>query len=523
MTTTTRRARTIDLAAYGERLDAFVAEANAERYRGLSGETEVVAVAPIHQRYGDLSDRAAISGLARLAGGSGEEARQAGALRSWALEGYAQRAVAELSDQIAAAEAAAVIEWKGERIAYGAVRARIAEISDRAERNVLDGSYREAVEAINPLRMARLARLRDVATELGFDDLVALADAINGFSAAEVAARMQRFLAASETVYFAALRRYLAEIDIEAGDGSAADLAYLLRGSAWDAWFESRRLSAVAGETLGVLGFDLAAQPNVTLDWEHRPGKQARAACVPVRVPGDVRLVMQPRGGPRDYAAALHELGHAAHLASIPADLPAADRHAGDASVREGYAFLLEFLASEPAWLAEHLRMPDHEVAAYVDFAAFAKLYRMRRTAARLLYELRLLRDPDPAIGRATYGGMLSLLTGVDSGEASWLADVDDNLHAARYLRAWMLEATLGAALRAAHGATWWTEPAAGEQLRGLWAQGQRPRGEDVLAQLGYDQFDWRPILHHVRTHLIGELSGYGGPNITTRAGTRKV
>ena len=46
---------------------------------------------------------------------------------------------------------------------------------------------------------------------------------------------------------------------------------------------------------------------------------------------------------------------------------------------------------------------------------------------------------------------------------------------------------------------------------------------DDVLAQLGYDALDWRPVLRQIRTRLIGEMSGYGGPNITTRAGTRKV
>jgi hypothetical protein len=46
---------------------------------------------------------------------------------------------------------------------------------------------------------------------------------------------------------------------------------------------------------------------------------------------------------------------------------------------------------------------------------------------------------------------------------------------------------------------------------------------EHALARLGYDVLDWRPVLRHIRTRLIGEMSGYGGPNITTRAGTRKV
>jgi hypothetical protein len=44
-----------------------------------------------------------------------------------------------------------------------------------------------------------------------------------------------------------------------------------------------------------------------------------------------------------------------------------------------------------------------------------------------------------------------------------------------------------------------------------------------VVAHLGYDSLDWRPVLRKIRTQLIGEMSGYGGPNITTRAGTRKI
>ncbi len=525
MTTSTprRRQRTIDLAEYGAELDTFVAEVGEESYRGLSGRTDAMALAPIYARHAALFDSTAVDGLGKLASGTGDAARQAGRLRGLAIEAYLQHAVADLTDRIAAAEASAVVMWQGQPVAYRALPARVADAADRAERNILDASYREAVEAINPLRMERMARLRVAAGELGFDDLVAVADAINGFDAAALAGQLQAFTAASETVYYAALRRYLAEIDIESGDASIADLRHLLRASSWDAWFEPRRLMAAVTETLRGMGIELAEQANVVLDIEHRPNKTPRAVCVPVRVPDDVRLVMQPRGGHEDYAAALHEIGHVEHFALTDASLPAADRHAGDASVTEGYATLLQGLLSEPAWLAEHLGMPPEEIAGFIDFAAFRKLYLLRRYTAKLLYELRLLRDPDPAVGRVTYAGMLGLLSGVQIPEASWLADVDDNLYAARYLRSWMLEGGLAAALRGTHGAAWWRERAAGDQLKDLWRQGQRPNAEDVLAQLGYDQLDWRPILHHLRLQLIGELSGYGGPNITTRAGTRKV
>ena len=59
--------------------------------------------------------------------------------------------------------------------------------------------------------------------------------------------------------------------------------------------------------------------------------------------------------------------------------------------------------------------------------------------------------------------------------------------------------------------------------LRDTWRAGLGPSAEDVVASLGYDHLDWRPVLRQIRAQLIGEMSGYGGPNITTRAGSRKV
>jgi hypothetical protein len=77
--------------------------------------------------------------------------------------------------------------------------------------------------------------------------------------------------------------------------------------------------------------------------------------------------------------------------------------------------------------------------------------------------------------------------------------------------------------LRDHHGASWWREAAAGDLLRRGWSRGRQLDAEALVAHLGYDALDWRPILRQIRTQLIGEMSGYGGPNITTRAGTRKV
>jgi hypothetical protein len=96
-------------------------------------------------------------------------------------------------------------------------------------------------------------------------------------------------------------------------------------------------------------------------------------------------------------------------------------------------------------------------------------------------------------------------------------------MYAASYLRCFMLAASLTDHLRAHHGDAWWKTTSAGETLRRAWRRGQAWNAEQVVAHLGYDSLDWRPVVRQIRAKLIGEMSGYGGPNITTRAGTRKV
>jgi hypothetical protein len=513
---------TFSRAAF-DRLADFMAEQGEAYFAALSGRRDDLGLEAVYEHHAALFERSAIDALRPAAAGEDAAARQARALLAFAVEGHLERQVADLTDAIQSAEARAAIIWRGERIAYRAAPIRIAQVSNRGERNALDASYQEAVDAINPLRLKRLQRLRVAMVELGYADEATLTRGLHDVDVDALAGDLRQFLVESETVYFAALRRYLAEIDIEQGDASAADLAHLLRGNGWDAWFDPRRMMPVMTATLAGIGIDLQALPNVTLDLEPRPNKSPRAFAVPVRVPQDVRLVMQPRGGHDDYDGTLHELGHVLHFAHVDPKLPVAWKYLGDNSVTEGYAFLLQYLMLEPDWLAEHLRMPDREVAGWLDFASFRKLFYLRRYIAKLLYELRLHRDAEIGLASAYYAGLLGLLTGVRTPEASFLADVDDHFYSARYLRAWLLEGSLGAAFHARFGETWWREAAAGQTLRRSWSRGQEWNAQDVVAHLGYDRLDWRPVLRQIRTRLIGEMSGYGGPNITTRAGTRKV
>jgi hypothetical protein len=510
-------------SAYEQEAEQFLAERAEETYRCFAGLRDRLAVAEIYERHASLFARSSIDALHTLTDGGGPEAARDRALLAFATDGFVDHGVATLTDAIATAEATAVVIWRGEEIPYRALRIRISEIDGRAERNALYASYLEAEEAINPRRQERIEQIGAWARQLGYADYVELVAVTRGYDPDALGLAARGFLDELETQYFSALRRYLARIEIEQGDASLADLWYLLRGTGWDHWFDSRHLMAVLDATLRGLGIDLQAQAGATLDVAARPNKSSRAFVSVVHAPRDVRLVIQPNGGWDDYAAALHEAGHLEHFLHVDPDLPLPFRVLGDQSVTEGYAQAFERLVGEPAWLVEQLGMPPEHADAFADFFAFFILERLRGLVARHLHQLRLYRGGEIAVQRAHFAGLMTMLTGVRHPEERFLVTVDDGMLGGAYLRGAMLGASLTDHLKPRHGETWWRGEAAGDTLRRAWRRGQEWNAEQVVAHLGYDSLDWRPVVRQIRAKLIGEMSGYGGPNITTRAGTRKV
>lgn len=509
-------------SAYEREVASFLAAREEELYQHGAGLRDQLALTPIYDRHAALFSRETVDALRGLLDVGGTQQAGNRALLAFATDGYIERHIAALTDALGTAEATAVVVWRGEPIPYRALRNRISEISGRAERNALFGSYLEAEDALNPLRRERFEQVGALARELGYADYVDLIRTTRGFDPDALGAEMRGFLAESETPYFAALRRYLARIEIEQGDASLADLWYLVRGSGWDHWFDGRRLLSVLEATLAGLGIELRGQPGATLDVEARPNKSPRAFVAIVNAPRDVRLVIQPHGGWEDYGAVLHEAGHLEHFLNVDPHLPVSLRELGDASVTEGYAMTFERLLAEPVWLTERLGMPPEHATAFGDFYALYHLITMRTLAAHHLHELRMHRGGDAAVHRATYAGLVGLLAGVREPEERYLA-IDDGMHAAVYIRSFMFDAALSDSLAAQHGEAWWRSAAAGETLRRAWSRGLEWNAEQVVAHLGYDSLDWRPVVRQIRAKLIGEMSGYGGPNITTRAGTRKV
>ena len=168
----------------------------------------------------------------------------------------------------------------------------------------------------------------------------------------------------------------------------------------------------------------------------------------------------------------------------------------GDSSVTETYAFLMDHLTHNERWLRGVLGA--EAVEEFLAQSRFHKLWYLRRYAAKLLYELELHQAPAWEALPDRYARGLSEALGVRVSPVNYLADVDDGYYAARYLRAWMLQAHVAAWLEADCGVEWFLRPAAGARLRALWRQGDSLSGEELAAHVGATGIDPEPLLREL-------------------------
>jgi hypothetical protein len=474
----------VDLTAYRTQAEEFVSALDREYYLHFSGQQDEFDIEPIYERHAGLFAREVV-----------EELREAGnrALLEFAVHGLIGRATKAEEAELARREASLELELDGERLPF-----RQAAVVQSNERNpdrraaIEDARLELTAVELDPLLREMLERSHALARELGWRSMRAMCEDLSGVDLAQLELQTDDFLTVSEPAYE---RLVSPRLEAELGFGferlRRSDLPFFFRAPSLDAAFAQERLLPSFHDTTSGLALEGAG---VRLDVEQRPKKTPRAFCAPVRVPDEVYLVIARHGGRDDYETLLHEGGHAQHYAHVERTLEFEHRYLGDNSVTEGFAFLFQHLAADPAWLRE--RVGVEESAPIEAQARATKLVFLRRYCAKLSYELELQDAPaalDPL--RDEYARRLSEALHVAWPSGSWLSDVDAFFYAARYIRAWALETHLRRALRERFGEKWFEEQQAGAFLKGLWQHGQRYGAEELLGELTGAKLDFSAML----------------------------
>jgi hypothetical protein len=486
-----------ELDEYRERVDRFVADLDEEYYLHFAGLKETLDLAPIYDRYADLTTLEKARSIGESVNGSN------GIRELWrfACEGYLGQLTKEYEEKVARLEAELKTTIDGEEIGYRMIRPSIANASDRSKRERLERARNELVEEhLNPIYLEAHAAVRSAVREFGAPNYFELYKKF-GFDLESLAEQCRAFLDSTEQLHEKiADKLFRDRVGVPLSEAQRWDTPRMMRGPSWDQAFPADRMIPALRETLAGLGVDLDSQQNVHLDVENRPLKDPRAFCAPIEVPGRVMLVIKPIGGPDDWSALFHEAGHTEHYAHTSADLAVEDKRLGDNAVTEGWAMLLEHLTDTPGWLNRMLDFP--RANEYAAEGAAILVFFVRRYCAKLLYEIEFHQADDPTALSPTYVELLGTALKIEPSPTDYLWDMDGHYYVHAYLRAWALEAQLSAFLKEKFGRDWFTQRSAGSLLRELWSEGQRLNADELLREVTGGSIEMESVAVHAREAL---------------------
>jgi hypothetical protein len=493
----------MELTRIRDDLEQFAEALNREEYLTRAGLKDESRAGVLRERFASLVTRSAFEEVRAASRQAAEEdeARRLRFLAEFLGMNRVEYQVRDASDRLTTAEAEQSLAVDGERIPLRSAEVRIKNEPDRSRRAALASAHLTAITGLAGLRHEIVERSHEEARRLGFAGYTALCRELSGIDLVALRDLTQPILARSLDMYRDVLEWYLRRrVGVEVREVQRHDLLRLFRAPELDASLPPGALREAAEAPLRRMGIDPQAAGRIRVDDEPRPKKTPRAFVAAPRVPDEIILVVRPGGGPDDYTAFLHELGHALHFAYTDPRLPVEYRRLGDPSVTEAFAFLLDGLLRERGWLRRFVGLG--RPADVLRFTALHKLYLLRRYAAKLAYELLL--HEEGAIPRSAdaYRSLLAGATLVNWPHELYLTDLDPFFYAARYLRAWIFEAQLRDVLRERFDEEWYRNDRTGPFLLALWRDGQRHTLEELAADLGLGAPSLDPLLAQVTADL---------------------
>lgn len=484
------------IAQYRERARECLSELNYESYRYHAGLKTSLELTPIYQRYSELFHDTTIRSLLDLHAEAEEvDERALRNLLNFAVDTAMDMSVREEDEMLALLKSTATLHLGERTIGFHSSSVMLANEDDRSVREAVFSEREKVLDEGNTARLQRLRTIHRRSHELTGRSYLDLYQFLFKLDFQLLERQILNFLEASDAYYEEAMERFAQQsLAIPASEVALWDIPYLFRGSRYDGYFPQDRSLSVLKKTLLGLDVDLKKQRNLIIDSDDRPSKSERPKCIPVSIPNLIYLVIRPQGGVRDYLTLFHEVGRALHRGFTSANEDFENKYLGDPAVTETYAFLFEHLTLNAEWLSDMLRMPRD--CDFIDFNQLRKLYTLRRYSGRFLFELTLHKGETYDAGQlqSCYVHWMKRALGIPPSSNHYLHDIENAFHSAHYLRAWTLETDLGRLLTSRFGERWYTRPAAGDFLKGLWSHGQRYTAEELAHKVRSGDLDMAHI-----------------------------
>lgn len=417
------------------------------------------------------------------------------------LDHYLGHRTSQIAERLANIQASEKVVVDDEEIAFRQVSLSLMNEQDREERRKLYRAQGVVIEdKLNPLLAEELNLIQELSLEFGYGNFTEMQEAARGDDFARLEMMADRFLVQTEEVFRDLLEEEAHQaLGLSLEEVRGWDRARLFRAQEFDEYFPKEKLLPLMRNTFILLGLSTEMQENVVIDAEDRAQKASRAACFPISVPQDIRVLIKPVGGIQDYRSLFHEMGHAQHYANVRTS-EYEFRRLGDMAITETFAFLLENLFMDKTFLRDHLNVEGFDLNRLLKKVLLDKLYVMRLYCGKFLYEIQLHRNaPNPMDSYGLLMERATLLSRTDEeNRRGYLFYGDERFYTVNYIKAWFLEGQLRSRLREQFGPTWFERKEAGQYLKELWALGSARPAEALARHLGFDGLEPSLLIHEL-------------------------
>jgi len=212
------------------------------------------------------------------------------------------------------------------------------------------------------------------------------------------------------------------------------------------------------------VGIQLSGQRNLRLDLKDRAGREPEARAYALST-GRTRVAMTPSGYVTDVQDLLGAYGEAQFYYSIPGNTPFEAAYFGTNILPSIYRELFAGLATEPAWVARHLKLDGVGAEEVAEAMRFRSLLRAREAAGRLLFQLEL--HANPAIDPGRYNQVMerALIWPRISVDAEAYLLANDDYRSGGLVLGAMIAAQIRDALRREWGEEWFRRPELAKRL----------------------------------------------------------
>jgi hypothetical protein len=423
---------------------------------------------------------------------TGDEGKALEAFEMYVAGEIIARSTESASDAVGAALADATLGTPGAP-RFARLEELLAGEASSDQRSKLLGASVPVLARLMPLVEARAKAIDSAVKDLGYPSAAEFGARLRGTTLEGLAIVAEKTLVTTQDLYVKAMDKVaLEELGLRLAKVRRGDLPRLFRRQATEAAFPWARSLPAAQALFTGIGFDPSKESGLRLDIGPLEKKSAHGICIPVDVPGDVRVSLKPRPGAealRDAVFALAEGESSTRNKRTEWEF----QFLGGRAKSEAVATAFQDIVSSTAWLKDQPDVPEALRTALARKHAVERLYLLRRNAGLVLFaslqgQGRL---GEPALD--AYRRIMSRAYGfaLTADDAKRLAlDDDPFLDNADYLLGWILAGQVTKHLATAHGEKWWTSTQSGDELAQLWARGTSASAQDVVVWSGATELD---------------------------------